>query len=54
MRFFWHSSAMDPEPVLTLKIPNILGLDSLIRDINKSIMEMVTKDPSMMFQPEVK
>jgi len=38
----------------TLSIPNILGLLDDSRDIDKSIMEMMTRDPSMMFHPEVK
>lgn len=46
--------AQTPHTTLTLKIPNIFGLDSLINDINKSIIEMVTKDPSIIFQPDVK
>jgi hypothetical protein len=39
---------------LTLRIPNILGLDSETRDISRSIMEIITKEPSMMFHPDVK
>lgn len=38
----------------TRRIPKILGLDSLITLISKSIIEMITSDPSIMFQPEVK
>lgn len=39
---------------LTLRIPNIRGLDSDTKDINKSIIEMITKEPSIIFHPEVK
>lgn len=39
---------------LTLSIPNILGLLDESSDIDKSIMEMITRDPSIIFQPEVK
>lgn len=35
-------------------MPNIRGLESLINDINKSIIDMLTNDPSIMFQPELK
>lgn len=45
---------MYTEHHLTLRIPNIRGLDSEIRDINRSMMDMITSEPSMMFQPEVK
>lgn len=38
----------------TLNIPNILGLLDESRDMDKSMMEMITRTPSMMFQPEVK
>lgn len=40
--------------VLTLKIPKILGLDSDTRDINRSIMDIMTSEPSIMFHPDVK
>lgn len=39
---------------LTLNIPNILGLLDDSNDIDKSIMEMITRDPSIIFHPEVK
>lgn len=39
---------------LTLRIPNIRGLDSDTRDINKSIIDIITRDPSMIFHPDVK
>ena len=38
----------------TLRIPNIRGLDSDTKDISKSMMDMMTSEPSMMFQPDVK
>ena len=38
----------------TLSIPNILGLLDDNKDIDKSIMEMITRTPSITFQPEVK
>lgn len=40
--------------ILTLSIPNILGLDSDTRDMSRSMMDMITREPSMMFQPDVK
>lgn len=39
---------------LTLSIPNILGLLDEINDIDKSTMEMITRAPSIIFQPDVK
>lgn len=41
-------------PLLTLKIPNILELDWLNNDINKSMIDIVTNEPSIIFQPDVK
>lgn len=38
----------------TLNIPNILGLLDDSKDIDKSIIEMITRTPSIIFQPEVK
>lgn len=40
--------------LITRRIPKILGLDSLIKDISRSIMDIVTREPSMIFQPDVK
>jgi hypothetical protein len=33
---------------------NIRGLPSDIRDMSKSIMEMITSEPSIIFHPDVK
>jgi len=35
-------------------MPNILGLLDESNDIDKSIIEMITRDPSIIFQPDVK
>ena len=39
---------------LTLRMPKIRGLLDEITDIRRSTMDMITKDPSIMFQPDVK
>lgn len=39
---------------LTLKIPNILEVVSVIRNIIISTKEIITKAPSIIFHPEVK
>lgn len=36
----------------TLNIPKILGLESLMKDISKSIIETSTNNPSIIFQPK--
>lgn len=38
--------------IQTLSIPNILGLLSDSKDISKSVIEIVTKEPSIMFHPD--
>jgi len=38
----------------TLRMLNIRGLPSDTRDMSKSIMEMMTSEPSIIFQPDVK
>lgn len=38
----------------TRNIPNIRGLESLNKDMSKSIMDIITSEPSIMFQPELK
>ena len=53
-RLITLSGRSDRSSLKTRKIPKILGLDSLISDISRSTMEIVTSEPSMMFHPEVK
>jgi hypothetical protein len=38
----------------TLRMLNIRGLPSDTRDMSKSIIEMMTSEPSIIFQPDVK
>lgn len=38
----------------TRSMPKMRGLEWLNSDINKSIIEMVTNEPSIMFHPELK
>lgn len=49
-----HNKSPRYKNELTLSIPNILGLLDESTDIDRSIMEMITRDPSIIFQPEVK
>ncbi len=46
--------ATDCSAHITRKIPKILGLESLTSDINKSIIEILTSEPSIIFHPELK
>lgn len=52
--FITRSGLRDRRSLKTLKIPNILGLDSLINDISKSTIEIITNEPSIIFHPDVK
>lgn len=38
----------------TRRMPKIRGLESLTSDIIRSMIDMLTNEPSMMFQPELK
>lgn len=42
------------ENIFTRSMLKIFGLDSLITDIRRSIIEIITREPSIIFHPEVK
>lgn len=42
------------EREITRRMPKIRGLESLSSDIIRSMIDMLTSEPSMMFQPELK
>lgn len=44
----------DLNSLKTLSIPNIFDPDSVKSCISRSTIDMITKEPSMIFQPDVK